>query len=191
MMNDLEIINLIRSKKLEKPVKELYKHFPQSRLTLLKYGANDEQIQEIYNDALVILIEKVTPTSFQLSAKLSTFLIGICINIYRNQARKQVVENKYELMSDNMQVIEETDENAYDFEREVKLNLIEEVLETIQEKCKQLLRLFYFNKSSMQEIADKMGFSSTQSAKTQKYKCLERAHMLAQTKLVELKNVEL
>ncbi len=61
-------------------------------------------------------------------------------------------------------------------------------MEKIQDRCKQLLRLFYFENERMAEIAKKMGFSSEKSAKTQKYKCMEKAHQLAKKELKNLEN---
>lgn len=186
-MTDRDLITAIQKGELEKPIQFLYKEYPKIRLFLLKEGGNDEMIQEIFNDSLVLLIEKVRVPSFELTSKLTTFLTGINRFLLKNELRKKANEP---FLSSEFQTIqyELIPSFEYDFEKEEKLKVIDEILNTIQEKCKQILHFFYFEKRSMDFIAEKMGFSSVQSAKTQKYKCLEKAHQLANESFIHHEN---
>jgi RNA polymerase sigma factor (sigma-70 family) len=187
-MTDQEIIREIQKGKLEKPIQFLYKEFPKIRLLLLKEGGQDEQIQEIFNDSLVLLIEKVTPNSFELTSKMSTFLTGINRFLLKNELRKN---NKEIHISNPNFELELGESFEYDFEYEEKLKRVDYILDTIQERCKSILHFFYFEKRSMEYIAEKMGFSSVNSAKTQKYKCLEKAHQLALETSIHPENSEI
>lgn len=184
-MTDQEILACIRRKEFERPVKELYKHLPMVQGTLLKYGAPETVIPEIFNDSLVLLLEKTQAPSFELSSKLSTYLTGICLNNWRNESRKMNSHRSVEL---DVELAESYAFVDYDWEKEEKLRLLDSILEKIQDRCKKLLRLFYFEKKRMAEIAEAMGFSSEKSAKTQKYKCMERAHELAKKEFHNLQN---
>ena len=42
------------------------------------------------------------------------------------------------------------------------------------EPCSELIKDFYINKLSMEQIAEKFGYTNADNAKTQKYKCLQR-----------------
>lgn len=180
-MTDAEIIQLIRKKELERPVKELYRHFPTTSRLLIKHGAQKEDTHEIFNDALVILIEKTADEHFELQSKLSTFLTGIALNHLRNHLRRQATHQQHVRYTSEIQ--DPLSEDTYDSEKEHQLQVMESILDELQARCRQLLQLFYLAKKSMQEIADTLGFSSVNSAKTQKYKCLERAHQLAEQRL--------
>ncbi len=186
-MTDRELITAIQRGELEKPIKILYKEYPKIRLFLLKEGGSDEMIQELFNDSLVLLIEKVSSPSFELTSKLSTFLTGINRFLLKNELRKKSSQTfiSSEFLSSSLEGLEQLE---YDFEKEEKLKMVDSILDTIQERCKQILHFFYFEKRSMDFIAEKMGFSSVQSAKTQKYKCLEKAHQLANESFVHLEN---
>ncbi|MBI1837684.1 MAG: sigma-70 family RNA polymerase sigma factor [Flavobacteriia bacterium] len=186
-MTDIEIINAIRRGDLEKPIQSLYKEFPKIRVFLLKGGGNDTIIPEIFNDSLVLLIEKISDNSFELSSKLSTYLSGINRFLLKNELRKIANKPLISLDSDR-NYLELENEFGYDFEKEEKLNALEGILNTISEKCKQILSLFYFEKKNMDYIADNLGFSSVNSAKTQKYKCLEKAHQLANESIIHVEN---
>ncbi|CAG5082470.1 RNA polymerase sigma factor [Parvicella tangerina] len=176
-MTDQEIINSIRKGKNERPIKQLYKEFPKVKALILKEGGDAQIAQEIFNDSLVILIEKIIQPEFQLTSKLTTYLYGINRFILKNELRKK--HKNVELEWRDTLILTEED-LGYDEEKEAKLNAMERILNQISEKCKEMLQLFYFKKQSMAEIAKKLNFSSVNSAKTQKYKCIERASKLAQ-----------
>jgi RNA polymerase sigma factor (sigma-70 family) len=177
-MNDQQIIKAIRSGENQKPIKQLYKEFPKVKTLILKSGGSADIAQEIFNDSLVLLIEKLQQPDFELTSKLTTYLYGINRFLMKNELRKQNKTN-YDLEWSDTLIISQED-LEYDFEKEEKLNYLEKVLDTISEKCKQIFRLFYYQKESMESIAKRLEFSSVNSAKTQKYKCIEKASKIAQ-----------
>src|SRR6478672_709949 len=87
-MKDNEIIESIRKGNREKPIRYLYKEFPMIRTNILASGGNKEIAEEVFNDALLLLIEKVSNPSFELSSKLSTYLFGIARFLWKNELRK-------------------------------------------------------------------------------------------------------
>ncbi len=184
-MTDQEILVCIRRKEVEQPVKELYKYLPMIQGMLMKYGAPEILVPEIFNDSLVLLLEKTQDPSFQLTSKFSTYLTGICLNHWRNESRKIASRNQVDL---DVEIAQTYAFVEYDSDKEEKLRLLDTVLEKIQDRCKTLLRLFYFENKRMAEIANEMGFSSEKSAKSQKYKCMEKAHELAKQEFQHLQN---
>ncbi|MEZ4805508.1 MAG: sigma-70 family RNA polymerase sigma factor [Bacteroidia bacterium] len=54
--------------------------------------------------------------------------------------------------------------------------------ELLGDKCKDLLKLFYFNKLDMVKIADQLGFRNEHVARSMKYKCLDKARKLINDK---------
>lgn len=176
-MKDLEIIEEIRKGKRERALKVLYKEFPKIKANILSSGGTKEIAQEIFNDSLLLLVEKVEDPKFKLTSKLTTYLYGIARLLWMNELRKQ---NKKQDLEWSDTLIVTNEDLAYDEEKERKLLAIENILNTISAKCKQIFDLFYYQKVSMKTIAEKMSFSSVNSAKTQKYKCLEKAIQLSQ-----------
>jgi len=47
--------------------------------------------------------------------------------------------------------------------------------------CRKVLSYYYFDGMSMQEIADRVGFANTDTAKTKKYKCKKKLDELIKT----------
>jgi RNA polymerase sigma factor (sigma-70 family) len=177
-MKDNEIIENIRSGQRNKAIKLMYKNFPAIRANICKSGGTNEEAEEVFTDALLLLIEKVSDPRFELSSKLSTYLYGIARFIWLNELKK--TNRKHELeWSDTLILLAE--DLDYDSEKEAQLKMLETIISQVSAKCQDIFERFYFKKESMQTIAESLGFTSIDSAKTQKYKCLEKAIGLAQT----------
>ena len=59
-------------------------------------------------------------------------------------------------------------------EREATLVLVEQSLEQLGEPCKSLLELYYYDKMTMEDIAETLNYKNAATAKNLKYKCLNR-----------------
>ena len=55
---------------------------------------------------------------------------------------------------------------------------MKKALENLGEPCKTIIQDFYIHNLSMQDICEKFGYTNTDNAKTQKYKCLQRLKKL-------------
>jgi RNA polymerase sigma factor (sigma-70 family) len=171
-MKDNEIIESIRKGNREKPIKYLYKEFPVIRAKIMASGGNKETAEEIFNDALLLLMEKVSKPSFELSSKLSTYLFGIARFLWKNELRKQ--NRKQDLEWEGAVILSEEFMNM-DEEREERFQALETIIASLSRKCQDIFERLYYKNQSMQEIANALGFSNENSAKTQKYKCMEQA----------------
>ena len=58
-------------------------------------------------------------------------------------------------------------------------------MEQLGETCRKVLMYYYFDEMSMQEIADKLGFANTDTAKTKKYKCKQKLDELVKAQYTE------
>ena len=72
----------------------------------------------------------------------------------------------------------ETELEAFQ-EQQIQTKKLATVLLQLGEKCKLILEAYYYQKMSMKDIAAQFEYSSVNSAKTQKYKCIERAKKIA------------
>lgn len=176
-MKDNEIIENIRSGQRNKAIKLMYKNYPAIRAHICKSGGTKEEAEEVFTDALLLLIEKVSNPRFELTSKLSTYLYGIARFIWLNELKKTNRKHELEWSNTLILVAEDLD---YDSKKEEQLKLLETIIAEISAKCQDIFERFYFKKESMQKIADSLGFTSVNSAKTQKYKCLEKAIVLSQ-----------
>ena len=66
------------------------------------------------------------------------------------------------------------DDIAVHEERELHYEQLDAALEQIGEPCRSVLKAYYHQDKSMQQIATEFGYTNPDNAKTQKYKCLTR-----------------
>jgi RNA polymerase sigma factor (sigma-70 family) len=131
-------------------------------------GTHDDY-EDMLQEALVVLWERVRAGRFEYSSKLSTFLFGIVKNIWLRRLAKARREIPTDLQSD-----EQTDPGASILDTLIENEetaAVRHALERIGEQCKKLLLLFYWEECSMEEIAGKMGFANADTVKSKKYQC--------------------
>mgnify|MGYP000232597481 FL=1 len=182
-MTDEEIISEIRAGRREEAIKVLYAEFPKIKANIQSSGGDEGSAREIFHDSLVLLIEKVSKPDFELTSRLSTYLYGVNRFLWKNELRKR---NRNPELEWKDTLILSADDLEYSEEKEEKIRILDKVLSGVTEKCKKIFELFYYQRKSMTEIAEKLEFSSVNSAKTQKYKCMEKAISMAR----ELKHAE-
>jgi len=172
-MTDHDLIALLRTDKRHKAFVKLYKYYKTVEKHIRANRGSRDEAADIFQEALIILYRKVNETEFVLTSSLDTYLYSVSKFLWSDALRKKssvaaLNFNDMEQRQDDLQVEEA-------IASENKFRLAESALAQVTAICRQLLGYFYIDKYSMQEIASKLGFSSEQSAKTQKYKCLEKA----------------
>lgn len=172
-MTDQQIVQLIRQNKESKAFRLLYRyHAPVTKLVTARGGSKQDAL-DIYQDALVILCDKIRSGNFTLQASLHTYLYSVCRYLWNDELKRRGRKPETSL-ADNHDVVSETDWQEISVQEE-KMQLVQQVLNDLGQRCLKLLQLFYTAGKSMKEIARKMEFTSENAAKNQKYKCLERA----------------
>jgi RNA polymerase sigma factor (sigma-70 family) len=180
-MQDHRIVRLIQEGNSDRALLALYQHFPMIRKMITANGGNTEDAEDVFQEGLIILCRKLKDPGFELTSKLSTYLFGICRFVWKDELKKK----KPLTPIDPVTGVGSPDESevASLVEQEDNARLAEKILNELGERCRELLLLFYNGGLKLKEIAAKMGYSSENTAKNQKYKCLEGAR----NRLKELK----
>lgn len=173
---DSEILFLIRSGSNEdKALEQLYKVLlPKVKIICKKYKTNDIDAYDIFQESILRLYDYVKQDKFNDQYSIEGFVLAVARNkiidsTRKNKKRAEVEINEFNVPSDLI-VYNEAD-TMLTTERK---KAIEEIFSSIGEKCRELLLLRKFDKRSMTEICEIMGFSSENSAKTQTYKCKQK-----------------
>jgi RNA polymerase sigma factor (sigma-70 family) len=175
-MNENKIINYLQEGKQEKAFARLYKYFPKVEKHIVVNSGSKEEALDIFQDALVLLYQKVNAGEMKPDVKIDGFLINSCKLLWSNELRKKKVRKGDDSGLGNIQDEDELDELN---EKETKFKIVDEALQRLGSKCKKILELFYYKSLSMDKIAKEFGYKSVKSAKVQKYKCMESARKLA------------
>lgn len=151
----------------------LYEYeFPKIVRLVTQNSGSIDNARDIFQDALVILMEKIYYKELNLSCSIGTYLYAISQNLWFNKLRKNKVFIslcKLSFANSELQTIIIEDDNTPE-----NIEGIINAIENLGNPCKQLLELFYYKNESWDDIANTLGYSSGASARNQKYKCLER-----------------
>ncbi len=149
---------------------------------VLKHGGKETDAEDILQEAIIVLWQKVNAGNFQLTSRLGTYLMGVAKNKWLAQLRK----DKRLTSDDNRE--DPVDDNPSSLERlltDEKIKLVRRALEVIQPLCKKLLMLFYFEEKNMNDIAKIMNFANTDVVKSKKYQCKKALEEVIQKEMIK------
>ncbi len=174
-LNEKEIFDRI-CKGDEKALEILYKKYYRMMTKLvISNSGTEEEARDIYQDALIVFWQKAASGNLVLTSKMSTFIYSICQNLWRKELdRKRRLSNE-----------EKDSPVELDTETAEKEKIVARCIEQLGETCKKVLMYYYFEEMSMQDIADKLGFANTDTAKTKKYKCKKKLDDLIKAQYTE------
>ena len=167
-MKDREILDRI-SKGDERALDYLYKKYYKMMTNIvLKNNGTLDEAKDVYQEALVVFWQKAASGKLVLTSKISTFLYSICLNQWRKE-----LDRKSRLSS------EEVDKEEYQsHDEQERYKIVMQCISELGETCKRILTYYYFDGLNMSDIAEKMKFANTDTAKTKKYKCKKKLDSL-------------
>ena len=169
------IMTLIRTGENDKALDALYRFFPPARKMIRNNGGSRQDAEDVFQEALIIFCKKVRETEFTLTAKLSTYLFSVCRYLWKDELRKRKHYTSDDVFAaDTITADEDVDVSIFLVD-ERDARLAEKALQDLGDRCRELLLLFYTAGMKLKDIATSMGYSSENTAKNQKYKCLETA----------------
>ena len=158
-------------------LKRLYTtYFPMILQLIINNSGNEDDAKDIYQEAIIVLYNKIKSGEFELSSKLKTYIYSVCRRLWLKRLSQM---NRYGGdIRDFEEYLPVDDEVEKHNDRDIQFNKMEAALQLLGEPCKTIIEDFYINNRSMQEICESFGYTNADNAKTQKYKCLQRLKKL-------------
>lgn len=177
-MTDSEIIKLIKMGDplgLSTAYGIFRKEFIHWMMRFKKCG--EEDAREHYQAAILIVYDNVHAGKLDsLQCSLKTYIFGIGKNLAMQQYRDS---NRQNTLKAEFYLQHYLHEEAEPFQTEVNLEIISRSFNKLGEPCHELLEQYYFKRKNMIQIASEMGYKNSETAKNQKYKCMERLRKMA------------
>lgn len=167
--DDAKILNLMVNGD-EEALVMVYKQNQKAIFSFVKRNSGgDDDAEDVLQESLIVLWQRVQSGRFEYSSKLSTFLFGVAKNIWSRKRMRQQREPATEFDHDSFDSEEQSQLDAMiDSERS---SAIARALEKLGDPCKTLLLLFYWEERSQDEIALELGFANAATVKSKKYTC--------------------
>lgn len=167
-MKDHEVLERV-SRGDEAALDYLYKkHYRMMTRIVLNNNGSEDEAKDIFQDALLVFWQKAISGKLVLTSKISTFIYSICLNLWRKE-----LDRKGRLSS------EQVEQSTYqEYEKNERIKIITDCINQLGDTCRRILTYHYFDGLSMSDIADKLNFANTDTAKTKKYKCKKKLDMM-------------
>jgi RNA polymerase sigma factor (sigma-70 family) len=184
---DNEIIECLRNRQ-SYVVRYLSDRFlPMIRLMVTRMGGTAEDAKDIFQEGLMIMIEKTDDRNFSLNCRFKTFLYCICKHQWESIISKKRVAANYftrRLNEDRGTDIDDTIDNK------LYQDIFHEAFELLDPVSRNILKL-YWDEISPQEIADKLGYTY---GYVRKKKCEAQAELIEKVKkypeFIKIRNTE-
>ncbi len=138
---------------------------------------------DVLQEGVILLDEMIQSGRFRKESSVRSFLLGICKNIIRNNARKtdRVILN--DDMSQYNHVSSETpdeqllllENNSLEQKRD---ELLQKLLLTLTDNCQKVLKMYYYLSYNMSKIADERGLKNANQAKKAADRCRKQLRVL-------------
>lgn len=139
---------------------------------VINNSGSAEDAKDVFQDTMLVLVEKLQRDDFQLTASLKTYIMAIARNLWlkrlRTAGRKVALDEELQ----DTQFMNEID-TAIEEER-TYADRLQQMLHKITAHCRGLIHDMFFRKKNIEQIQKKYGYASRHNAQNQKYKCLEQ-----------------
>lgn len=161
-----------------KVLEEIYRKYRVSFLKWITYShkCSTEQAIDIFQYAILSFYENVLEDVIEEmnDAGIKTYLYSIGKNKFLADSRKPSNLTLKEL--EESLIFEDLEESLE--EKENQISKVKVIIETLQNPCADILRLFYFNNLSNDEIAEVLDYKNGNTVRNLKYKCIQRIKRL-------------
>jgi len=151
-------------------------YFPMILNLVVKNNGTEEEAKDVFQEAVIVLYDNVKRRDFALTSQLKTYIYAVCRRLWLKQLGSK--DRTFRDVAAYEDVIAVEEDLAVHEEKDLQLTMMEQALDELGEPCKGIIHDFYIANMSMQEICDKFGYTNSDNAKTQKYKCLQRLKKL-------------
>lgn len=151
---------------------ELYKNYFKSiHHFVLNNNGSTSDAEDIFQDTMLVLVQKLRQDDFQLSASIKTYIMAIAKHLWLNKLRTSYRETEL------------TDLHDHKFFEEITLSIEHEktywdklqfYMTKITDHCSRLMHDMFFKNKPIEQIQKEHGYSSKHNAQNQKHKCVEQ-----------------
>ncbi len=151
--------------------------YPLVRAHVLKNNGSEAQAKDVFQEAFVTCWKNIKEDRFY-DGNVAGYLFTIAKNKWTDHLRSALYKKTLSSETAFIDVVTEEAEEDRSLEEESKRAAMLTAMAQLGDRCKTLLKLFYFERRSMEEISSKMGMAPN-SARNQKYRCMEKLRTLS------------
>jgi len=145
--------------------------FYQIKVFITRNHGTEEDAQDIYQDAILVIYLKALKNNLTLSCSFNTYLYSVCRLLWLKQLEQK---RHLKTVAEDTGIFVELDKNVLElFEKNERYKLYQDHFKKLSFSCQKVLELFLAG-IPLKEIANILGFKSEQYAKKRKHQCKEK-----------------
>jgi RNA polymerase sigma factor (sigma-70 family) len=158
-------------------IEQLYKeNFSTIQAFILANNGSYDDAKDVFQEAMITLFEKAQSGSFVLTCQIKTYVYSVCRRLWLKKLQQQ---GRFSQPVDNLEETLSVDDDLEEHAKhDAAFAIMDRALKSLGEPCKSLLEGYYLQKMDMQALASEFGYTNSDNAKNQKYKCLMRLKKL-------------
>lgn len=137
-----------------------------------------DYLEDAYSDAIITLKENILRGKFTTDTGLDNYFMRIALNKVHEQERRFRKLRTMETGDDSIDGARDASESNMSGIWEK----LDRIIESLAEKCRELIRLHYLQRLKLKDIAEKLGYANEQVAKNKHNACkksmVERANAM-------------
>src|SRR5690606_37303857 len=127
-------------------LREIYdKYFPGIKAHVVNNSGAEEDAEDVFHDALIVIYRKVKDDSLELTSSFHTYLFAICKNLWLKRLKQKNRDSGVTIEDAEVLTIENDTEQA--IETTERFAMYREKFQLLGEDCQKLLQLFFDKKS--------------------------------------------
>ncbi len=173
--SDKEIVECLRDRKSYVVTYLSERFMPMIRHMVCQMGGTGEDAKDIFQEGLMIMLEKLDNNDFVLTCKFKTFLYCVCENLWKRILEKRQAGTNFLTRKvdneDEKDIADLLDNKLYE-------TIFKNVYESLDEVSQKILKLYWLDKSPM-EISKILGYKY---GYVRKKKCEAQAELIEKVK---------
>lgn len=152
--------------------------YPKVLVYVLKNSGTNAQAKDIFQEAFIACWNNIKDDKYSKNITIHGYLYTIAKNKWTDYLRSSAYKKTISASKiSNLTIVQEEADFDEDLDKENKL-VLKQAFIKLGNNCKTLLKLFYFERKSMNEISELLKMTSA-SAKNKKYRCMEKLKRLS------------
>jgi RNA polymerase sigma factor (sigma-70 family) len=155
---------------------QLYKeYFGMVNRFVANNNGRPDDAEDIFQDTMIVLLEKLRQDDFQLTASIKTYIMAISKNLWLKRLRTAYRETEFTDIHDNKfyEEINLAIENEKSY-----TDKLQSYIHKISKHCQGLIHDIFFKEKAIEQIQKEHGYSTRHNAQNQKHKCVEQIKKL-------------
>ena len=138
-----------------------------------RYNLDSDTILDLFQDSVIVFYNHIVKNNLEeLKSSPQAYLYGIGKNLMLKKIEKNKRVEHVESVDEKF--INELDLSVFaQMDSDDQRDKIKLAFQGLNEKCQEILKLFYFNQYSIEAIQYHMDYKSSNAVKSRKYQCLE------------------